>query len=218
LPIEDEEKVSKVSTTAFKTYGNGKNHIVLVDYGNKKSIVTSLLQRDCKVTAVPYNTPFEAIQRLSPNGILLSNGPGDPKQLGSNIKTVKKLVQHYPSLGICLGHQLVGLALGGNTKKLLFGHRGANHPIKDKKNNTVFMSSQNHSFVVDEDSLAGTGLKGRFYNLHDNSIEGLVHETLPVHTVQFHPEAHPGPSEGAYVFDEFLDSVNENNRSAIVYA
>lgn len=213
-----DEKIPKVSTEEYETFGDGNKHIVLIDYGKKKSILTSLLERGCKVTVVPYNTTSQAIKNLAPDGILLSNGPGDPKQLGKHIETVKEVIQQYPTLGICLGHQLVALALGGNTKKLLFGHRGANHPVKDKETKAVFMSSQNHSYVVDEASIPGTGLSVRFYNLHDNSVEGLAHQTLPIQTVQFHPEANPGPAEGAYVFDEFLQMINDKNRSAIAYA
>lgn len=217
-PPYNSDKVSLVSSNTFNSYGKGSTHIVLVDYGNKKSILQSLLERGCRVTVVPYNTSFQSISKLQPNGILLSNGPGDPKQLVKIIPTVKELIQKYPTLGICLGHQLVALALGANTKKLLFGHRGANHPVKDEQKKIVFMSSQNHSYFVSEESLKGTGLKGRFYNLHDQSIEGLTHESLPIQTVQFHPEAHPGPAEGQYIFDEFLSTVRENNRSAIAYA
>ncbi|MDZ5470323.1 carbamoyl phosphate synthase small subunit [Bacillus sp. 31A1R] len=214
----EDNKVSKVSTSQFETFGAGSIHIVLIDYGKKESILSSLLERNCKVTVIPYHTSFQMIRKMNPNGILLSNGPGNPKNLQSHLPTVKELITHYPTLGICLGHQLVALSLGGNTKKLLFGHRGANHPVKDEKNNIVFMSSQNHSFYVDKDSLIGTNLKGRFYNLHDQSIEGLVHDYLPIQTVQFHPEANPGPAEGAYVFDEFLNMVKENNRSNVAYA
>jgi carbamoyl-phosphate synthase small subunit len=212
------EKVPAVSEKTVKTYGDGKKHIVLIDFGTKKSILSSLLERDCQVTVVPHDTSFQKIKNMDPDGILLSNGPGDPKQLRTILPTLKQLVENYPTLGICLGHQLIALALGADTKKLLFGHRGANHPIKDVKNNRVFMSSQNHSYVVDDESIKGTGLVGRFYNLHDQSVEGLTHKQLPVQTVQFHPEANPGPAEGNYIFDEFLQMINENKRSAALYA
>lgn len=211
-------KVKKVSIKEVTTIGKGKHHIVVVDFGCKKSIITSLLNRDCQVTVVPYHTTAEKIISLKPDGILLSNGPGDPKDLTSELSKIKKLLYKYPTLGICLGHQLTALALGGNTKKLAFGHRGANHPVRDLQRNEVFMSSQNHSFVVDEESLTDTGLSTRFYNLHDNSIEGFVHQSLPLQTVQFHPEANPGPSDSEYIFDEFIEIVKANNGRVVTYA
>ena len=134
------------------------------------------------------------------------------------LPTVKKLIQHYPTLGICLGHQLASLALGANTEKLAFGHRGANHPVIDLETGKVFMSSQNHSYVVDQKSLKGTGLQLRFTNLHDQSVEGLVHKVYPLQTVQFHPEANPGPGESEYIFDEFIEIVKANNGRVFAYA
>jgi carbamoyl-phosphate synthase small subunit len=216
--LPDRLKTKEVSTKEIKTYGKGKYHIVLVDFGYKKSILTSLLHRDCQVTVVPYNTSFNKILSIKPDGILLSNGPGDPKDLTNELGTIKKLIQTFPTLGICMGHQLTALALGGNTTKLAFGHRGANHPVWDLVTKEVFMSSQNHSFVVDEKSLEDTGLKTRFYNLHDNSIEGMVHDSLPLSTVQFHPEANPGPSDSMYIFDEFIEIVKANNGRVVTYA
>lgn len=214
----DDLKVSKVTTFSPEQYGDGDQHIVLIDYGSKKSIINSLVKRNCKVTVVPYQTSFEDIELLKPDGILLSNGPGDPKELTGILPTIKKLINKYPTLGICLGHQLAGLALGANTEKLAFGHRGANHPVMDLESKRVFMSSQNHSYVVDENSLNGTGLKIRFLNLHDQSIEGFVHDVYPLQTVQFHPEAHPGPAESEYMFDEFIEIVKANNGRVFAYA
>lgn len=213
-----DEKVYKVSSTKTEIYGNGDTHIVLFDFGSKKSIVDSLVKRDCLVTSVPYNTSFEDVAALKPDGILLSNGPGDPKELSHYLPTIKKVIEKYPTLGICLGHQLAALAIGANTKKLSFGHRGANHPIADLQTGAVMMSSQNHSYVVDEVSLNGTGFKKRYVNLHDQSIEGLMHESLKLHTVQFHPEAHPGPADTNYVFDEFLMMISEEKGRVIAYA
>ena len=217
--LEGDCKVQKVSIKEATTIGKGKHHIVVVDFGCKKSIITALLDRDCQVTVVPYDTTAEKIISLKPDGILLSNGPGDPKELTSELEKIKKLfLTNLPILGICLGHQLTALALGGNTKKLAFGHRGANHPVRDMQRNEVFMSSQNHSYVVDEKSLTGTGLSTRFHNLHDDSIEGLVHQRLPIQTVQFHPEANPGPSDSEYIFDEFIEKVKAKNGRVVSYA
>ncbi|HWJ78432.1 MAG TPA: carbamoyl phosphate synthase small subunit [Niallia sp.] len=216
--LYEDVKVAKVSETNFHTFGEGKYHIVLVDFGKKESMLTALLERDCKVTVVPFNTTFSNIKALQPDGILLSNGPGDPTELVSILPNIKAIIQHYPTLGICLGHQLAALSLGAKTTKLPFGHRGANHPVMDRKNNKLIMSSQNHSYVVTEDSLKDTGCVARFYNLHDNSVEGLSHDIYPLQTVQFHPEANPGPAEGCYIFDEFIENVKANNGRVFAYA
>ncbi|MFT8319826.1 MAG: carbamoyl phosphate synthase small subunit [Bacillus sp. (in: firmicutes)] len=218
IVLQKTVKVAQVSDNDMQTYGNGAQHIVLMDFGKKGSMLDALLERGCKVTVVPFDTSFEAIKALDPNGILLSNGPGDPKDIEEVLPTVKELIQHYPTLGICLGHQLAALSLGGETSKLPFGHRGANHPVMDKTNTKVIMSSQNHSYVVEEESLKNTGCTMRFYNLHDGSVEGLSHERYPLLTVQFHPEANPGPSEGYYIFDEFIENVKANYGRVFAYA
>lgn len=216
--LPNDEKVMKVTASSNGYFGDGETHIVLVDFGCKRSIIQSFLKRNCRVTTVPFNTTFSEIKNLKPDGIVLSNGPGNPKGLSNIFPNVKKILEHYPTLGICLGHQLAALALGGDTKKLSFGHRGANHPVADLKKRKVFMSSQNHSYVVDEESLQKTGFEKRFINLHDQSVEGLIHQVLSVQTVQFHPEAHPGPADGEYVFDEFMQMIKEEKRSVIAYA
>lgn len=213
--IEEKMLISEVSTKQIETYGDGLYHVVLLDFGYKKSIVTSLNHVGCKVTVVPYNTSYETIQSLKPDGIMLSNGPGDPKQMEFHLPVIKRLVQNYPTLAICLGHQLMALAFGGNTKKLKFGHRGANQPVIDLVQKKVFMTSQNHTFVVDESSLKGTGFSARYINVNDKSVEGMIHASLPIISVQFHPEAHPGPSDSSWLFTDFVGLMNSVRREKV---
>ncbi|MDX8364465.1 carbamoyl phosphate synthase small subunit [Cytobacillus sp. IB215665] len=204
---EETLAVAEVSTKNIQTLGTGFPHIVVIDFGYKQSIAEQLIKRGCMVTIVPYYTNYNTITEIQPDGILLSNGPGDPKALENILSELKKIISNYPTLAICLGHQLVCLTFGANTLKLSFGHRGANQPVRDLTNNKVFMTSQNHSYVVDEHSLSETSLHPRFINVNDRSIEGITHKTLPILTVQYHPEANPGPVESEWVFDEFIDSV-----------
>lgn len=213
--IEEKMLIHEVSTKKIESFGDGPYHVVLMDFGYKKSIVTSLNHVGCKVTVVPYDTSFETVQSLKPDGIMLSNGPGDPKQMGFHLPVIKKLVLHYPTLAICLGHQLTALALGGNTKKLKFGHRGANQPVIDLVQKKVFMTSQNHTFVVDEASLKGTGFSARYINVNDKSVEGMIHANLPIISVQFHPEAHPGPSDSSWLFTDFVGLMNSVRREKV---
>ena len=215
---EIEAHVAEVSTKTIETYGEGAKHIVLMDFGYKKSILTSLLDQDCRVTVVPFDTDFKQIEELNPDGILLSNGPGDPKQLTGLLDNIKKIVSHYPTMGICLGHQLTALAFGGNTKKMLFGHRGANQPVVDLKTKRVYMSSQNHSYEVDEPSLKDTPLQVRFRNVNDRTVEGLAHKELPIFTTQYHPEANPGPVESSNLFKDFLQMINDYSGREKAYA
>ena len=187
----------------------GKYDVVLVDCGIKLSIVRQLLKRDLNVTLVPYNYPAEKIRELDPDGVFISNGPGDPARVKPTIETIRELAGEFPMAGICLGNQLVALALGGKTFKLKFGHRGANQPVKDFETGRVFISSQNHGFAVDEKSLEGTGLEVTQINLNDRTVEGMVHKDIPLITVQYHPEAGPGPHDTYFFFDRFRKMVGE---------
>ncbi|EYE88221.1 carbamoyl phosphate synthase small subunit [Fervidicella metallireducens AeB] len=186
----------------------GEGHrVVLVDFGVKRNIVRNLMARNCDITIVPYNITFEEIERINPDGILLSNGPGDPKEATEAIEMVKKTMLKYPIFGICLGHQILGLAVGGDTYKLKYGHRGGNHGVKDLDLDRVFITSQNHGFAVDEESIKDKDMIVTHINLNDNTVEGMRHKTLPVFSVQFHPEGAPGPQDSAYLFDKFINSM-----------
>lgn len=211
-------KVKQVSTTQPVTVGNGELHIVMIDFGFKKSIADQLASRNCTVTIVPYDYTYTQIRLLQPDGIVLSNGPGNPKELLGQLPEIKKMIEYFPVLGICLGHQLAALALGADTEKMRFGHRGANQPVYDISGNKVFMSSQNHSYAVNEESLKDTGLNIRFYNRNDHSIEGLGHMAYPLLTVQFHPEANPGPEDSVFIFNEYLETVKCKEWKEVSYA
>ena len=186
--------------------GNG-THIAILDFGVKKGILKEFQKRGCKLTVFPAFTNFEDIMEINPDAIFLSNGPGDPKDIPTVIEVVKKLInEQIPILGICLGHQILGLALGCNTKRLKFGHHGGNHPVKDLKTKNTFITSQNHEFVVCDLS---SEVEATFINVNDGSIEGIRHKTKPIYSVQFHPEANPGPLDMQFLFDRFLKIIEE---------
>lgn len=199
--------VEKVSTKETQFFKNNGPHVVLMDYGYKKSILNALLDENCSVTIVPFNTPFEKIKALNPDGVLFSNGPGDPMDLKKWFPEIKKISQHYPSLGICLGHQLIALSFGAKTKKLAYGHRGGNHPVKELLTGKVKITAQNHGYVVEDDSIDSQLFQITYRNVNDQSIEGLRHHNYPIQTVQFHPEAHPGPSDTAHILNEFVNQL-----------
>jgi len=181
--------------------------IVVVDYGVKRNIMRSLLRLGCEVMVVPAKMSAEAILALRPNGIVLSPGPGDPATLPYAMETVRRLIGRKPIMGVCLGHQLLGWAMGGRTFKLKFGHRGANHPVKDLESGRVYITSQNHGYAVDPDSLKGGAAVVTQVNLNDGTVEGLRHTELPVWSIQYHPEASPGPLDNGYLFDKFVQEL-----------
>ena len=170
----------------------------------KKNILRSLNRRGCDVTVVPWNTSAEAIRALKPDGVLISNGPGDPTDVPETIETVRQLLGHCPVFGICLGHQILSLAYGAKTYKLKFGHRGGNHPVKDLTTGRIEITSQNHSYAVERDSLADTPLAVTHVNILDGTIEGVECLRDSAFSVQYHPESAPGPQDSAYLFDRFI--------------
>jgi carbamoyl-phosphate synthase small subunit len=178
--------------------------VVVIDCGVKYNILRKLLEYNCQAVVVPAKTDAREIMKLKPRGVLLSNGPGDPAAVECVVATTRDLLGKVPIFGICLGHQMLGQALGGKTFKLKFGHHGANHPVKDLKTGRVSITSQNHSFCVDIDSLNRKEVELTHLNLNDNTLEGMRHKKLPVFSVQFHPEASPGPHDAEYLFDDFI--------------
>lgn len=195
--------VAEVTTPKVYKIENDGPHVVVMDFGIKQNILNSLHNLGCNLTVVPADTTAEEILALQPDGVFLSNGPGDPKDVPEVIANVKKLVGKKPLFGICLGHQLLALALGADTYKLKFGHRGSNQPVKNLSTGRVHISSQNHGFAVDEASLEKLPLKVTHLSVNDGTVEGLRHTELPIFSVQYHPEASPGPDDNMYLFDEF---------------
>ncbi|MEE1281725.1 MAG: glutamine-hydrolyzing carbamoyl-phosphate synthase small subunit [Acutalibacteraceae bacterium] len=209
------DAVSKVSCNKIwvSHADDEKYNVVAIDCGMKMNIVRSLNNRGCKVTVAPWNTTAEEIERLNPDGIFISNGPGDPTDVPQIIKTIKSLIGKYPLFGICLGHQIISLAYGAKTYKLKFGHRGGNHPVRNLLTNKIEITSQNHSYAVDTESLKETKLVPTHINLLDNTIEGVKCELDKVFSVQYHPESAPGPQDSAYLFDRFITMMEENKNA-----
>ncbi len=184
--------------------GASRHRVVAYDYGIKQNILRLLVDHNCDVTVVPAKTSAEDVLALKPNGVFLSNGPGDPEPIHYAVDNIRKLVGRVPIFGICLGHQLCGLALGGRTFKLKFGHHGANHPVKNLLTQKVEITSQNHGFCVDPESLPSSDVEITHVNLNDHTNEGMRHRSLPLFSVQYHPEASPGPHDARYLFDQFV--------------
>jgi len=214
--MEGLDLASAVSTKRRYTWGdpNAPSHIVAYDYGIKRNILRLFADHGCRVTVVPADTPAEAALELEPNGVFLSNGPGDPAAViyaPSIIRTIAE--QEVPVLGICLGHQLLGLTFGGRTEKMPYGHRGGNHPVRELESGRVLITSQNHGFAVvgEGETIAGAPeLVMTHVNLNDGTVEGLMHRELPVYAVQYHPEAAPGPHDARPLFSQFMDSVRSH--------
>jgi len=187
-------------------------HVVAYDFGLKHNSLRNLAALGCRVTIVPAHTSAEDVTALKPDGVWLSNGPGDPEPLTGVVANLRKLIGRYPVFGICLGHQLMGLAVGGRTYKLPFGHHGGNQPVKDLTTGRVEITAQNHGFAVDADSLP-PDCEVTHINLNDNTVEGLRHRSLPVYSVQYHPEAAPGPHDPSYLFDKFVEMMDVTRKN-----
>lgn len=198
-------QVQAVSTAKpYSIPGTGAN-VVIIDFGMKQSILRELIKRECHITVVPYDTSAKEILSYRPDGVMLSNGPGNPKDLPLALKTILKLQGVVPIFGICLGHQLLSLANGADTYKMRFGHRGGNHAVREIASDSVYFTSQNHGYAVSLDSLDTTELMLTHVDINDGSVEGVKHKNHPAFSVQFHPDAAPGPHDAESIFDEFIE-------------
>ena len=205
VPIKKDvvKEVTTPEAYEIKSESGEGPEVVVMDFGIKQNILTSMHDLGCNLKVVPASTTAEEILAMNPDGIFLSNGPGDPKDVPEVIEEVKKLIGKKPMFGICLGHQLISLALGADTYKLKFGHRGSNQPVKNLLNTRVHITSQNHGYAVDDKSLEGLPLEVTHVNVNDGTVEGVRHTSLPLFSVQYHPEASPGPDDNMYLFDQF---------------
>ncbi|MBU5485388.1 glutamine-hydrolyzing carbamoyl-phosphate synthase small subunit [Clostridium sp. MSJ-11] len=202
--------VEMVSRKSIEEIQGTGPRIGVMDFGIKGNIIEKFKKLNCNITLLPWNTTFEEIDKLNLDGIFLSNGPGDPEVLKDTVKTVKSIIKKYPTFGICLGHQIIALALGGNTYKMKYGHRGGNHGIYDVERDKTFIASQNHSYAVDRESIKDKSIIVTHYNLNDNTVEGIKHKSLPVFSVQFHPEGSAGPEDTDYLFHNFIKNIKIN--------
>ncbi len=213
--IMDEKDIRKnyvklVSTKEIKHINGSGFKVAVMDFGEKNNIIENLKQRNCDITIFPYNTSYNEIMSIKPDGVFLTNGPGDPKELAGVTSTVKSIINSVPTFGICLGHQIIALAVGGDTYKLKFGHRGGNHGVYDIERDKAYITSQNHGYAVDPKSVENKGMIITHKNLNDGTVEGMKHKSLPVFSVQFHPEGAPGPTDTSYLFDKFLMLMDKN--------
>ena len=212
------DHVRKVSTKKIWQTENfnedGLFHVAAIDCGIKLNIVRELVSHGCKVSVLPYDSTPEDINKLKPDGVFISNGPGDPADVKETIELIKAIKGRYPIFGICLGHQILSIAYGASTYKLKFGHRGGNHPVKELATGRIDITSQNHSYAVDKKSLEGTGLKVSHINILDDTVEGVAHESDPSFGIQYHPEACPGPCDSVHLFDRFISMMKGGKENA----
>ena len=207
------QRVSTAKPFAFEEHPDKvRKRIAVYDYGAKRNILRQLVQQGCDVTVFPATTPASDILAQKFDGVVLSNGPGDPEPVTYAQDNIRQLIGRVPLFGICLGHQLLGLALGGHTYKLKFGHRGGNHPVKDLRSGRVEITAQNHGFAVDPDSLKDRDVEFTHINLNDQTLEGFRHRSEPAIAVQYHPEAAPGPHDSFYLFSDFMTMIEERKK------
>jgi carbamoyl-phosphate synthase small subunit len=211
LSYRIESPVEKVTTDKVVHIEGKGPRVALIDYGIKRNITRSLSERGCDIYVFPASASADVNLAVLPDGIMLSNGPGDPKDCKFQVETIKKLLGVKPVFGICLGHQLTALANGADTERLKYGHRGCNHPVKDLSRDLTYITSQNHGYTIIEESLDKSRMEVSHRNMNDGTIEGIKYKDMPVFTVQFHPEASPGPADTAYLFDRFMKLMEDNN-------
>ncbi len=210
MKYEIKDPVKEVTTKEVKVFNGTGYNVALVDLGIKQNIIRSLQKRGCKVYLFPAHAAAEEILAVKPDGVMFSNGPGDPKDCVDTIDTIRKLLGKVPIFGICLGHQIMALASGADTERLKYGHRGCNHPVKDIEKDLTYITSQNHGYTIVESSMEPEKMVVSHRNMNDGTIEGVRYLGVPAFTVQFHPEASPGPADTGYLFDEFIEMIKKH--------